>query len=111
VNGFEFTDSHSWAGRPVVRCIADAQERSRIVVTGTVVSARTVALGATTAYECVIEDGTGALTLVFVGRNSVPGVMSGAVCTVEGTIRLDRGHLAVWNPFYELGSHSGNTAR
>jgi DNA/RNA endonuclease YhcR with UshA esterase domain len=92
----------------VVQCISDVAARSRVVVTGNVTSAKTIALGASTAYECGIEDGTGDLSLVFVGRTHVPGLVSGAVCTAEGTARMVRGHLEIWNPLYELGPRGPN---
>jgi RecG-like helicase len=86
----------------VARNIAEARPRARVVATGTIRNTKAVDLGHSTAYECLLDDGTGELTLVFVGRSSVPGLVVSARCTVEGTARYGAGHLEVWNPRYRL---------
>lgn len=98
----EFTDSDSWGGRPVARRIADASPRGRVVVTGTVSSVGTVALGGSVSSSCMLSDGTGEIGLLFIGRNTVPGLVAGARCTVEGTARMGSGQLVLWNPLYRL---------
>jgi RecG-like helicase len=102
MSSFEFTDAVSWGGRPVARRIANAQARQRVVVTGTIDNAQTITLGSSLAYSCVLKDGTGELDLVFVGRHTVPGMIPGARCTVEGTARMIRGRLELWNPLYRF---------
>jgi hypothetical protein len=92
----------SWAGRPVARRIGDAVDRGRVVVSGSVCRTETVRLGSSIAYECLLEDSTGTLALVFVGRRSVPGMTVGCSCMAEGTARSAHGRLEVWNPLYRL---------
>jgi hypothetical protein len=87
----------------VARRIVDGAARQRFVVTGEIRSARTVKIGPSLAYACVITDGTGELALIFVGRNSIPGVVPGALCTVEGTARMVGERLELWNPRYRVG--------
>jgi hypothetical protein len=86
----------------VTTTIAETSPRQRLVVTGTIRSTRTFPLGSGVAYACVLNDGTGEIALVFLGRHSVPGVVSGACCTVEGTARMMDGSLVVWNPRYRF---------
>ncbi len=100
-----FTDGDTWGGRPVARRLADAAPRGRIVVTGTVCdtgTARSGALGTGGSFRCELDDGTGRVALLFLGRRSVPGLAPGTRCTVEGTARTDRGGLVVWNPLYRI---------
>jgi hypothetical protein len=99
---YESGFSCSWAGRPVARRVADAVDRGRVVVSGSICKTETVRLGGSVAYECLLEDSTGSLTLVFVGRHSVPGMAVGSSCVVEGTARSAHGRLEVWNPLYRL---------
>lgn len=102
----EFTEADSWGGRPVARKIAEAIPRGRVVVTGVVYSSEVVDVHGTPSYLCLLDDGTGELGLLFLGRRRVAGMVVGTRCTVEGTARMADGRLIVWNPFYriELGN-------
>jgi hypothetical protein len=51
------------------------------------------------SYVCRLDDWSGWLTVVFSGRAHVPGVVTGARCTVEATALSNRGSLMLWNPF------------
>jgi len=53
-------------------------------------------------YRCVLDDGTGRIDLLFLGRHRVPGLISVPDAHVEGTARMDRGRLTMWNPLYLL---------
>ncbi len=99
-----FAEGDDWGGRPIARRVADATERGRVLVTGTVRRTGTTNLGGSVSYLCTVEDGTGEIGLLFVGRRSVPGLVRGARCTVEGTARRGRGRLVLWNPRYRLES-------
>ena len=98
----EFTSASEWGGRPVARVIADARPRGRIVVTGTVVEVATVRVGHASSYRCLLDDGSGQIGLLFIGRNTIPGLAVGTRCTVEGTVRREANCLVVWNPLYRL---------
>jgi hypothetical protein len=41
--------------------------------------------GRNSAMTCAVTDGTGELTLVVLGRTSVPGLRPGSRCVIEGT--------------------------
>jgi hypothetical protein len=74
----------------------------RLVATGTITGTGVVRLGRSPAYRCELDDGTGQVALVFLGRSGLPGVVKGARCTVEGTVREDGAERVVWNPLYRL---------
>jgi two-component system sensor histidine kinase KdpD len=107
----EFTQGSSWGGRHVARRVADASARGRVVVTGTVRSAETITIDGSPSYRCAIDDGTGELDVLFVGRSSVAGVRVGARCRVEGTAQP--GRTVLWNPLYrlEVGADGEEVAR
>ena len=98
----EFTDSDWWGGRPVARKIAEAVPRGRVVVTGVIYSTEVTQQHGAPSYECLMDDGTGEIGLLFLGRRSVAGIVVGTRCTVEGTARIEGGRLVVWNPLYRI---------
>jgi hypothetical protein len=102
VSTFDFTEASWWGGQPVARKIGEAVPRGRLVVTGTVVAATTVPVGGVASYCCVIDDETGQVDLIFLGRRGVAGLDVGARCTVEGTARSEGDRLVVWNPLYRF---------
>ncbi|HET6793826.1 MAG TPA: OB-fold nucleic acid binding domain-containing protein, partial [Acidimicrobiales bacterium] len=52
--------------------------------------------------EITLEDPTGRVLVVFLGRRHVPGVVTGARMMVEGVLGTHRGQPAIINPLYEL---------
>jgi hypothetical protein len=102
VSSGKFTQSDYWAGRPVACTVADAQPRSRVVVTGTITEVSTVEMQGVTSSRYVLDDATGQLDLLFLGRPKVAGLSFGVCCTTEGTARLDHDRLVVWNPLYRI---------
>jgi hypothetical protein len=89
-------------GLPLILELRSTVDRSRVAVGGTVVSVAKQREGALAGYRCVLDDGTGQIDLFFLGRREVPGLGVGARCHVEGTARMDRGRLTIWNPLYRL---------
>ena len=52
--------------------------------------------------ELVLVDGTGGLSIVFLGRRGIAGVDIGSTLLVEGTVGIHRNRLAILNPTYTL---------
>ena len=98
----EFTSAAEWGGRPVARVIAAAVPRAKVVVSGDVVEVGVGVLGPAPSYRCRLDDGSGQLDLLFIGRTSIPGLVVGTRCTVEGTARAEGNLLVVWNPLYRI---------
>jgi hypothetical protein len=95
-------DQDGWAGRQVARSVSEAHSRQRVATTGTILKNQTVTRAGVASYLCVLDDGTGEVDLLFLGRRSVPALAPGARCHVEGTARLEGGRLIIWNPLYDL---------
>lgn len=74
--------------------------RRRTVVVGRVTSVVTY-LRPRVRFQAVVDDGTGSLTLRFVGRRQIPGMVPGATVRVEGTPMLERNRLVILNPLYQ----------
>lgn len=89
-----------WGGRPVARTAAAVGPRQRAVLDGVVRSAAERGHGLAVAYEAVIDDGTGELTLRWIGRRIIPGMVPGAKVHVEGTVQGNGASLL--NPLYQF---------
>lgn len=83
--------------------ISDCQARTHITVKGRLTS---VALNPSDAQnkwlEAELTDGTGTITLVWMGRRSIAGIVPGALIRVEGLLAMAEGHKVIFNPRYEL---------
>jgi amino acid transporter len=90
----------SWPERPLP--ITAVTWRQRVVVEGRVRTLRVQPLAGTSTLECVVEDDTGALSLVFLGRSKVAGIDIGTRLRATGVAGEHRGRLALINPVYEL---------
>ncbi len=84
--------------------LSQAEDRRPIVGSGVV---RHVEARAGKIFLCRVSDGTGEVDLVFVGRDAVPGLVAGARCSFEGTVRAQAKRLAIWNPLYRLEGYAG----
>jgi hypothetical protein len=52
--------------------------------------------------EVRLSDGSGNMTVVFMGRRRIAGVRTGARMVVEGVVGQHGGRLAMLNPLFEL---------
>ena len=55
-------------------------------------------------FDVEITDGTGSITLRFIGRDAVPGMRPGRCVRVQGTPAEEQGRLIMLNPLYEFTS-------
>ena len=100
-------DQHARELRQTVResglvAIDDAPDRTRVKLSG---SLRTVTLrprGGVPALEAELFDGSGAITLIWLGRRQITGIGPGRQLEVEGRIGVQDGVRVMYNPRYEL---------
>src|SRR6478609_11078984 len=86
--------------------IGDVAWRARVKVAGRVKALRVQPWSEKIqSLELTLVDGTGGLTVVFLGRRQIGGVRLGARIVVEGTVAETRGQLAILNPAYQLLPH------
>ena len=82
--------------------IAEAPDRERVKLRG---SLRTVNLrprAGVPALEAELTDGTGMITVVWLGRRRIAGIEPGQALSVEGRIGAYDGVRVMYNPKYEL---------
>lgn len=52
--------------------------------------------------EAELSDGTGRVTLIWMGRHDIPGIEAGRDLVAEGRISVDGGVRKMYNPRYQL---------
>jgi hypothetical protein len=83
--------------------ISAAVPRRRATLAGRVTAVRAFARP-WVRFDVDLSDGTGSVTLRFLGRTAVPGMRPGRRLSVEGTPAGDLSKLVILNPLYEFMS-------
>jgi hypothetical protein len=84
--------------------INDAPDRDLVTVQGTL---RTVTLrprGGVPALEAELYDGSGTITVLWLGRRRIAGIFPGRSIRVTGRIGVHDGARLMYNPRYDLRS-------
>ncbi|WP_130865360.1 OB-fold nucleic acid binding domain-containing protein [Acidipropionibacterium timonense] len=82
--------------------IADATLRTRVHLRGRVDVLTLNPRGSNRWLEAELRDGTGAVTLVWMGRRQIRGIRAGRMLAVDGLVCLDEGRRVIYNPKYQL---------
>jgi amino acid transporter len=82
--------------------LRDVAWRQQVEVEGRVRTLRVQPLAGAATLECVIDDGTGAISLVFLGRSKVAGIEVGTHMRANGRVGQHRNRPAILNPVYQL---------
>jgi RecG-like helicase len=82
--------------------------RNRATLEGRVRSVYVGPVSGSPALEAELYDETGGITLVFLGRRTIPGIEPGARMRVEGMVGEMEGYLAMSNPSYVLLPRDGD---
>ena len=82
--------------------IKDAPDRERVVVQGTLKTVTLRPRGGVPALEAELYDGTGSISVVWLGRRRIGGISPGRPIRVEGRIGVQDGVRVMYNPRYDL---------
>ena len=85
-----------------VSTIAEAKMRSRASLQGRIEVLTLNPRGANRWLEAELRDGTGAVTLIWMGRRRIPGLRAGRRISVEGMITEADGRRVIYNPRYTV---------
>ena len=96
------------AGAETVTTIDEAHWRDRVRLQGKVRSVRVAPRHDVPVFECVVDDGTGTIVAVFLGRRELAAVKVGTHIELVGTIGIHRSRLALLNPTYRLVTAPAN---
>jgi len=90
--------------------ISDLADRDQAEVVGTLRTVTVRPQGNSPTLQAELWDGSGSVTLVWLGRRSIPGIEPGRHLKVTGRVAHLRGARTIFNPGYELGPPGGETA-
>lgn len=82
--------------------MSSARPRIRARFEGDVRKIRIQPLAAVPTLEVVLDDGTGRVTALFMGRRGIAGVECGRRLVIEGTPVAGERGLTLYNPAYDL---------
>jgi RecG-like helicase len=82
--------------------IKTCEDRQVVSLTGTVSTVTIHPRGGYPALEVELRDGSGAVTLVWLGRRQIPGIDPGRSIKICGRISCHEGRRVIYNPKYEL---------
>jgi amino acid transporter len=89
-------------GQTSAQPIGDCDDREVVDVTGVLRSVTLRPRGPSLTMEADLWDGTGNITLVWLGRRDIPGVKPGRHMVVRGRVARIKGERTIYNPIYEL---------
>lgn len=83
--------------------ISACTDRQVVNLTGNIATVTIAPRGGHPSLEVELRDGSGAVTLVWLGRRSIPGVNPGrSVKVLSGRVSCHEGRKIIYNPRYEL---------
>jgi hypothetical protein len=85
-----------------VATIAEAPDRDRVRLRGTLRPVTRRPRGGVPALEAELFDGSGVILVVWLGRRRIAGISPGRTIQVEGRIGTGEGVRLMYNPRYEL---------
>lgn len=82
--------------------IRELHDRERVTVYGHVKNVTLAPRAGTPTLEAALYDGSGVVTLVWLGRRTIAGVKPGASLVAHGRVSCHEGRRIIYNPRYEL---------
>ncbi|MBK7723516.1 MAG: OB-fold nucleic acid binding domain-containing protein [Austwickia sp.] len=82
--------------------LADLRDRQQVSVCGTVRALTMPPAGQVPALVAELYDGTGTVTLIWLGRREIRGIAPGTYLRAHGRVANRRGVLTIFNPMYEI---------
>ncbi|WP_232548032.1 OB-fold nucleic acid binding domain-containing protein [Propioniciclava soli] len=95
-------DRHRLAEATGADAIADVRDRSVVTLRGTVEQLTVRPRRPQPWLEAQLSDGTGRVTLIWMGRHEIPGIEAGRELLVQGRVGVSDGVRRIHNPRYTL---------
>ena len=87
--------------------VASIDDRRKAHLAGVISSLVVLPRSAAPAVEAELDDGTGTIALVWLGRDRIPGIEPGARLSVTGFAARRGGRRVMYTPRYEITRISG----
>ena len=88
--------------REVVTSIGDIRPQDHALVTGVITSKAALSISGFPACRYTLDDGTGEVDLLFLGRVLIAGLETDMTCIAEGRATMRDGAIVIWNPRYDV---------
>ncbi|MFT4108022.1 OB-fold nucleic acid binding domain-containing protein [Propionicimonas sp.] len=82
--------------------VSELQDRQWARLRGTISVLTMKPRSGTPWLEAEFNDGSGTVTLIWMGRRAIPGIVAGRELTVSGRVSYVDGQRRLYNPYYEL---------
>jgi len=82
--------------------ISEVKDRQFARMRGTIAILSMKPRGGTPWLEAEFTDGSGTVTLIWMGRRAIPGITAGRELVVSGRLSFVDGERRLYNPLYEL---------
>ena len=82
--------------------IAECVDRQRATLRGRIAVLTLRPRSGTPWLEAELTDGSGSITLIWMGRREIPGLIAGRELKVTGRVSWVDGRRRMYNPYYEL---------
>lgn len=82
--------------------IREVADRDQVTVYGHLKDVSLAPRAGTPTLEASLYDGSGVVTLVWLGRRKIAGIRPGASLVVKGRVSCQDGQRVIYNPRYEL---------
>lgn len=83
--------------------ISDLQPRAIVAIAGRIVSIQVEPRDAAPTLTARVDDGTGRVEAIFMGRRAIAGIEPGARIRLEGRVCATDALPRLYNPRFELG--------
>lgn len=101
-NELDATDLLSEVRKTGCEPVAQCQRGKVVTVTGRLKTVVYLPQASVPTLEAELYDGSGSVTLVWLGRRQIAGIEPGRTLTARGRIAEQRGREVIYNPWYEL---------
>ncbi|GAA2248726.1 hypothetical protein GCM10010401_23120 [Rarobacter faecitabidus] len=92
---------------PGTQTCAQAARRGEVTLIGRIRSVLVQPRGSAPSLEVQLDDGTGMVRLVWLGRRRIPGIEAGRELKVRGFVNRSDSLMTIYNPRYELRAVPG----
>lgn len=82
--------------------VARCGDRQRVRIAGTLRAVTLRPVGGVPTVQAELWDGTGTVSLVWLGRRRIGGIEPGRSIVARGRVTVTDGHRVIYNPIYDL---------
>ena len=98
----ELRDKFSTSDDIQTQLIGQCQPGAQVEVVGSIRSVSIAPSSKSPVLEIELYDGSGAVTVVWMGRRMIPGIVAGRTVKVCGRLTCNADRSVIFNPRYEL---------